>query len=297
MNTRVTSAIASRKARENLIRLLFPSAAGTTTSSPSLMQVEDHEYTDRHSHSRQRRRPGDVTPISSSADSGNSTNRQKKRHTYSQLRMAYLQKAHAIHPDKMAAHIKQQTLKTDDGVQNSNSSEKNATENSHLLFIELQNAWEEYHASIRIVQQRRNNNDVSSSKDNRQYSEDEYWEEEDNFTMFGVGCSFADSPAERDLRNEIMEQACRGWFSSGLLSTHAERIKGGGGNNNSLGDDYVKTMPQAEKESVSQPQVKLSDDDMFVRRDDDDQITKKEDCSERKFLVPNVNVGKVRKKR
>ena len=289
MSTRVTSAIASRKARENLIRLLFPSAAAGTTSSSSTMQAEVHEYTDRHSHSRRRRQPGDIAPISST-NGGNSTNIQKnKRHTYSQLRMAYLQKAHAMHPDKMAAHIKQQTLKTDDGVRNSNSSEKNATKNAHLQFIELKTAWEEYHASVRIVQQRRNNND--------QYSEDDYWEEEDNFTMFGVGCSFADSPAERDLRNEIMEQACRGWFSSGLLSSHAERIEGSGGDNNSLGDDDVKTMPQAEKESVAQPQVKLSDDDMFVRHDDDDQITKKEDYSERKFLVPNVNVGKVRKKR
>jgi len=35
--------------------------------------------------------------------------------------------------------------------------------------------------------------------------------------VFGVGCSFADTPEERIRRNEIMDQACRGWFTDGYL--------------------------------------------------------------------------------
>ena len=35
--------------------------------------------------------------------------------------------------------------------------------------------------------------------------------------MFGVGCSFADSPEERAMRDAITDQACRGWFSAGSL--------------------------------------------------------------------------------
>ena len=41
---------------------------------------------------------------------------------------------------------------------------------------------------------------------------------QNNFTMFGVGCSFSDSPTEQMHRTEIMDQASRGWFSSGQLS-------------------------------------------------------------------------------
>ena len=43
--------------------------------------------------------------------------------------------------------------------------------------------------------------------------------EEGNFTMFGVGCSFSDNDQEKDLRNEITDQACRGWFSAGAISS------------------------------------------------------------------------------
>merc|ERR1712157_691350 len=40
-----------------------------------------------------------------------------------------------------------------------------------------------------------------------------------NFTQFGVGCSFSGNEEEKALRNEITDQACRGWFSSGLVSS------------------------------------------------------------------------------
>merc|ERR1719491_309440 len=83
---------------------------------------------------------------------------------------------------------------------------KSATTTSHherrcmenQPFVELVNAWEAYEKIAKPIRKNKN-------------------AEEANFTMFGVGCSFADSPSERDYRTKIMDQACRGWFSSGSL--------------------------------------------------------------------------------
>ena len=84
---------------------------------------------------------------------------------------------------------------------------------------------------------------------NKQKSDDDDDDEYDNdFTLFGVGCSFSDSPQERKLRDEIMDQACRGWFPSGTL-THS---------------DGEKTIKEVMK-SPQQSYTKLSDDDMFVQ--------------------------------
>jgi len=168
------------------------------------------------------------------------------------------------------------------------NNKNNTAKDAHLQFIDLKNAWEEYHASVRIVQ-RRSDNDVASnsSSNNKQYSEDDFCEEEDNFTMFGVGCSFADSPEERDVRNEIMEQACRGWFSSGSLScAERERKEEGIVDHGDTSSSSVLQGTTADAKSVLQPPMKLSDDDMFVC--DDDQ-SGKEDCSKRKYLVQNVD--------
>jgi len=201
----------------------------------------------------------------------------QKRHSYSRLREVYLQKVHMMHPDKIAHHRnKQQKLKEDGTLKNDN----NTSKDDHLQFIELKHAWEEYNTSVRIVQRR---NDESS---NKQYSGDDFWEEEDNFTMFGVGCSFADSEEERDLRNEIMEQACRGWLPSGSLSSHAGRENDDEEHDGTL--DYrgnTADATQPPKKTFAHPHIKLSDDDMFIC---DDQPTK-EDSSKRQFLVQNVD--------
>lgn len=267
MSTRVTSAIAPRKAREKLIRLLVqkdpltPSAAGTSpsasTSKPRVCDIN------RHSLRQHKKLTNYGSPTN--YDAAN----QSKRHSYSELRTMYLQKVHDMHPDKMAHRDNHQSANK--GMMKNKT---NSAKDAHLQFIELKSAWEEYHSSVRIIQRHTG----SGSSSNKKYSDDDSWEEGDNFTMFGVGCSFSDSPKERELRDEIMDQACRGWFSSGSLSPAGIRL--GRIETSVLRDD----ASQGSKKVIDKPILKLTDDDMFVS---DDQSAK-EDSSKKKFLVPNV---------
>ncbi|KAL3767844.1 hypothetical protein ACHAWU_007322 [Discostella pseudostelligera] len=232
MSTRTTSAIPSRKARENLIRLLFKAQDPLTVTGKPASITQAHRL-------RSQEREAASASITG------------RRHSYSQLRVAYLEKVHAMHPDKVGAIH-------NDGL---------PSKDMHLQFIELKNAWEEYHASVRIAQRRCDDN---SSRNKYKTSEGNDWEEEENFTMFGVGCSFADSQEERDLRFEITEQACRGWFPSGSITDpQSDNQK----NNSSL----------SQKSSVHQ--LRLSDNDMFVP--DERPMTKVE--GSRKHLVQNAD--------
>ena len=253
MSNRISFAIANRRARENLVQILFGgSNASTSIPIDAASMAGD---IDRHSHKNRRRRRNDDT-------STNSTGTNVKRHTYSQLRSAYLDKVHSMHPDKLQHNQ----------IQNK--------EDVHIQFIELKNAWEEYHASVRIVQ--RKSNDKSIQSLNNDNDDDDYWEEEgDDFTLFGVGCSFADSQAERDLRNKIMDQASRGWFSSGSISV-ANRDRDGDSK-----DESYDTKQHAT--TLSQ----LSDYDMFISTAD--QCTSEDSPTRRKCLVENVDM--FRKKR
>ena len=321
----MTSAIASRKARENLVRLLFPKdphlavgRTGTTTtsassSSSSVTATPTPLWTDRHSHSRrkqqhrQQRQGNASTSGGDPASNSNLNNNQQnnKRHSYSQLRAQYLKKVHAMHPDKIAH---KNTTTTTAADTNSTKEDKQSDDNNHngrnfhLEFIELKNAWEEYHTSVRII---RGNKMSSTSPSNnynykqRQQQGDVFWEEDEeeeyNFTMFGVGCSFADSPTERDLRNDIMDQACRGWFSAGSIAHHLTSIDNNGDeygktqllasndgdDTNGVGGDTDTTIPQEQHGPI-----KLSDDDMFVRGDNEGGGDKE---SKRRFLVQDVN--------
>merc|ERR1719223_1677148 len=142
---------------------------------------------------------------------------------------------------------------------------------AHLQFIELKSAWEEYNSTVK-------RHTGGRSNPNKQHSDDDIWEGGDDFTMFGVGCSFSDSPEERDLRNEIMDQACRGWFSSGALPPAGNRLDAR--QELALHCDASRGIQNA----IDKPSLKLTDDDMFVS---DDQSAKK-DGSKKKFLVPNV---------
>lgn len=74
--------------------------------------------------------------------------------------------------------------------------------------------------------------------------------EEANFTMFGVGCSFSDSPEEQQRRAEITDQACRGWFSGGQIAE-------------------VSTITNKVRD-VSNSTVSLVDDDWFISTEDED---------------------------
>lgn len=101
-------------------------------------------------------------------------------YTYEDLRSAYLKRVQEIHPDK---HI----------------SSQNRLDNQQQ-FVQLQEAWNRFEEVAKVMR-------TASTGENRS----------SNFTLFGVGCSFADSEQERNLRNEFTDQACRGWLSAGLL--------------------------------------------------------------------------------
>jgi hypothetical protein len=253
MSTRVTSAIGSRRARENLVRLLFrsndrPAAAAAVASDPV-----------------DRRR------------------QQQQRHSYARLRAAYIERVHEMHPDKMAADDRL------DGGGRESREERNSK------FVELKNAWEEYHASVRVVRELVGLGGIDDDGENdiREY------EGGANFTMFGVGCSFADSPEERDRRNEITEQACRGWFPSGSIPPR-DAVEGGDSRDDgglldastsatTSGDEYHPI-----RDPFVRPRVDLIDENMFVgdeSTNEDDSLTKRTSSS----LVQNAD--KFRRKR
>jgi len=185
-------------------------------------------------------------------------------YSYGDLRSAYLRKVQELHPDR--------------NRHSSSSSSPAATESSassnnnynHEQFVELQEAWQRFDQIWKRqhkIRGRRKKDGLGSSGATSGGDTVDLVEYEDaNFTMFGVGCSFSDSDAERALRTEITDQACRGWFSAGSLphrTTGADeaandgdrRRTGGGGR----GDTHIS----------------LSDDDMFVEQrqeGDDDEI-------------------------
>lgn len=102
-------------------------------------------------------------------------------YSYADLKKAYLGRIQEIHPDKIRK-----------------DSERSA--DLKRSFQELQEAWAKYEDLAKSMRSVGNG------------------EEDANFTLFGVGCSFSDTEEERALRHEITDQACRGWFSAGLLS-------------------------------------------------------------------------------
>jgi hypothetical protein len=105
-------------------------------------------------------------------------------------------------------------------------------------FVELQEAWSVYERYAKILKQ---SGDADAS-----------------FTMFGVGCSFSDNERERTLRAEITDQACRGWFCSGVLKSG---VDDGDGVSTAL-PSYKPTL-----QGFVQPVAKLpslTDDDLFV---------------------------------
>jgi len=156
--------------------------------------------------------------------------------SYSKLRSAYLEKLQELHPDKYYANENLQNPHYyKDSTTNQESINSNIQNDGKLkrkaLFVELQDAWDQY-SHILKQQPKFSNHNKKNNVDA-------------DFTMFGVGCSFADSPEEQKYRSEIMDQASRGWFSAGALSESHNRP-----DDNSL-----------EKEK----RISLCDDDLFIR--------------------------------
>lgn len=158
------------------------------------------------------------------------------QYSYKDLRTVYLERLHSIHPDK-AAHktTTPPSLQQDDG----DAAQSSSKDDLHKQFVELQDAWDRYETVVRMMK-----NVTGGDK------------EESNFTMFGVGCSFSDSPEEQRRRAEITDQACRGWFPGGEIAEVSVS---------------PKTATEASGSSTS-----LIDDDWFISTEEEDGDGSKE---------------------
>jgi hypothetical protein len=178
-------------------------------------------------------------------------------YSYNDLRKAYLERLQVIHPDKQRSNA------YDNNNHNVQSKENNSNSNieSKTEFQILQELWSKYDEMAKSMMK------VSGGDG-----------EAANFTLFGVGCSFSDNEQERALRDEITDQACRGWFSSGLL-----------GENNNEGTSRSKSK----KDSIftKQNHTSLVDDSLFVEttslsREDKAQTNRKKSARAMSTLIP-----------
>mmetsp|Transcript_26344 Transcript_26344/g.39909 ORF Transcript_26344/g.39909 Transcript_26344/m.39909 type:complete len:207 (-) Transcript_26344:77-697(-) len=165
------------------------------------------------------------------------------KYTYSDLKKAYLDRVQVVHPDKLK--------NTED------SSEDRKAKHEH--FVELKKAWDSYSILGKIMP--KNGNPTES-----------------NFTMFGVGCSFSDSPEERARREEITNQACRGWFSTGAL------------------EERASTSINSTEHSNSSDKISLCDDNLFV--ESNEECCRESDLSatSEKAVKPSLAVGGSRRR-
>jgi hypothetical protein len=224
MSTRAASATASLRAKQDLVRILFgstvPSVAITTTTT-KLCALSSP--TSRLDHSN---------------------------YTYNDLRYAYLQRIQQLHPDKHKAN--QQQLQSHVSNPGPSSKSCSSAPSSSLsdtcqLFVQVQTAWKKYEAFAKMAPPKNksswqppprtlnqeagndptrngNNNWSSTQPEDRNGPHDQCHpdsnnsnDDDANFTLFGVGCSFADNDQERQLRIQIMDQAARGWLTCGEI--------------------------------------------------------------------------------
>lgn len=164
MGTRAASATLTLRAKENLVRILFGVVPQTGPSNSTIKCVPDHST-----------------------------------FTYSDLRLAYLDRIQKLHPDKQkSSQLQHGRLGISDRIEKTHRAQSAASP-----FVELLHAWNRYEAVTR---------------DSKRLSKSDRKDDVDaNFTMFGVGCSFADTDEEREQRNRIMDQASRGWLSNGEI--------------------------------------------------------------------------------
>jgi hypothetical protein len=195
MSTRASAAISSRRAKQELVRLLF--GAKYARKGPGAHMMLD-----------------------------------PAGYSFTDLRKAYLERLQTIHPDKLKhaspAPINVGSSSDDKPIDTFRSSSASSQPPLHDQFVELQDAWDKYEEVAKMLAR------VGKPEDA-------------NFTLFGVGCSFSDSPQERAMREEIMDQAARGWFSAGGLAETSEEA---------ASMEYVNVFKQEA--------IPLCDDDLFV---------------------------------
>ena len=209
MSTRAGSATASLRAKQNLVRLLFPNTNATTTSSSQGGQFILSQSSSSSSSSS----------LSSSSSSMDTT---AAALSYSDLRTAYLQKVQELHPDKHYCTNHSPSWSSF-GVTSSSKTETQYPPLRKSLFQQVQEAWKLYESFAKNSNQcllssskhKPSGNEMTASTE--QQSQTAF---DANFTMFGVGCSFADNEQERQYRNYIMDQAARGYFTTGEISCH-----------------------------------------------------------------------------
>ena len=187
-------------------------------------------------------------------------------YSYVELRDAYLKRIQLIHPDKATSLQSQKEIKANsndhdpaegesynknEGARSKNSdwnhydigdecyswneiNIKAKKKNGHDAFIELQEAWKKYDKLARSMQKGKSESEIRGVQE--------------NFTLFGVGCSFSDNNDEKNKRSKIMDQACKGWFASGELS------------------ETTTTGNEEEKMDIAtgRKRVSLVDDELFV---------------------------------
>ena len=123
-------------------------------------------------------------------------------YSYNELRAAYLQRVQMLHPDKLVSSYgrsQQQQMQQ----QISLEEKKQATRR----FVDLQQAWELYEKNTN-KHSKANGSDASSPPASCFAS---------SFTTLFGPSSFWHSEKERALREIIIQQACRGWFSAGAI--------------------------------------------------------------------------------
>eukprot|EP00536_Pseudo-nitzschia_multiseries_P017643 jgi/Psemu1/299522/fgenesh1_pm.1700_\ len=181
-------------------------------------------------------------------------------YSYEDLRKAYLKRLLVIHPDKLQSNSADIDGDTDDEdiqrphfedtsrrIAPNQTGRRDASSFRDELkeeFQELQSTWDRYEELSKSMMKVRGDGVAA------------------NFTKFGVGCSFSDNEEESALRREITDQACRGWFSSGLVSsglTNEQTAE----NDNSNSQAETETETETETEMRSKPKP-LIDDTMFI---------------------------------
>lgn len=123
--------------------------------------------------------------------------------SYHDLKKIYLIRIHELHPDKRRGAIDENIIGVDRKSVTRSSARESGISPCTKEFVELQSAWERYESIVKAMK-------IEDSGSGMV--------DEANFTMFGVGCSFADNDSERSFRDEIMDQASKGWIPSGTIA-------------------------------------------------------------------------------
>jgi hypothetical protein len=185
-------------------------------------------------------------------------------YSYDDLRTEYLKRLHLIHPDKhkIAANTNVMTTSVRNNSNNKNS-HSNSIEELKKEFRELQSTWDKYEELTKSMMKVTNNNSNNGTGT-----------AEANFTKFGVGCSFSDNDEERALRNDITDQACRGWFSSGLITSSSGSTSTTNNNNSvkteksSLIDDNMFVEVNLHDDTKNENDVYASSNDRIIQKKD-----------------------------